>query len=389
MSGSKRTLWIILLSLVGLITVFAATQPSVRKLFGRKALNSPDAKQERRSAEPVQPADFPATSQVSNSFGFLIWALGDPAYSQAYADELLSKAKEAGAQWIRMPFFLSIIEKEDGSFDFSRNDYVVARAKQMGFKLLGALVETSANNVAPDQAGELSKARPADLDHWASSAAKIVDRYKNDVRYWGIWNEPEEYGFKGDVRSYVQLLKKSYSKIKQLDSNLMVIMAGPDGEGLPEQPIDFLGWTEKFLRESGSEPSFDIIELHPFRYGTAPETKIAGRTMLEAIRAYRELFNSYGHSNKELWFTEATWPTSGVYLGTNIGVSEEQQADYLKYLFQIPENNPDLKITKIFWSDVKDLGDDPNNPDYNQAVVRFNGTLKKAFSTYQELARRR
>ncbi|MBI1748575.1 MAG: hypothetical protein HYR55_18605 [Acidobacteria bacterium] len=334
-----------------------------------------------------------ATTDVQywSDFGLELIPITDPYFDEKLVDAHIAKAKEVGATWVKIMFFESVIEPKKGQFNFQRSDYVVNNLRSAGFKLLGTLIETSPDNMYGGPSQDPGLSRPNDTDWWLRTALKIIDRYRKDVHYWSIWMEPNVFGFSKDVNGYVRLLKDAYARIKQLDPTLKVIMAGPDGEGLPEAPEDFLGWAERFLKGVGKSPAFDIIDLHPFRYGTSPEVKIAGRRMIESIQAYRKLFNRYGHQDKELWFTEVTWPTMGIYKGKDISISEEDQAAYLKYVYEIPGKNPDLKITNIFWADVQDWTMPPKakkeeDPDQNNGLMRADGRPKKAFWVYKELS---
>jgi hypothetical protein len=68
-----------------------------------------------------------------------------------------------------------------------------------------------------DSAGSLTHYPSRDYGEWANYVAAIVTRYKSDVHYWEVWNEPDLAEFwNGTPAQYAALLDVTSSTIKQI-----------------------------------------------------------------------------------------------------------------------------------------------------------------------------
>jgi hypothetical protein len=94
----------------------------------------------------------------------------------------------------------------------------------------------------------------------------VVERYKDKIDYWEVWNEPNHRKFWGgtpDGKEYGKLLLEVASVIKSIDPNCKIIggaMVGID-------PV----FTNDFL-SVGTAKHIDIISFH--HYGLILEARV-------------------------------------------------------------------------------------------------------------------
>ena len=101
-------------------------------------------------------------------------------------DAVMQKIKDAGIAWIQMGFDWSYIEPQKNKFNFSEADRIINFADKNGLSILAKIAYT------PGWANKnKGKNYPADsVANWKAFVQTIVNRYKNRVKYWAIWNEP-------------------------------------------------------------------------------------------------------------------------------------------------------------------------------------------------------
>jgi hypothetical protein len=205
----------------------------------------------------------------------------------------LDLVAKMGARWNRTDFSWSNIEPSQGEWDFERHDRIVDRLIEQQIHPLAILLY------------DVPWAHPAHqhMDAWLTYVEKTVARYKDRVRYWEVWNEPNLMQFweNPDGADYAMLLKATYNKIKEIDPELTVLYGGVSGI-----PLDFIETSFK----AGAAGCFDRFAFHPYRgeFDTMERVADYGRE----IRALQDLLERYGAGDKKLWITEmglSTWQT--------------------------------------------------------------------------------
>ena len=201
--------------------------------------------------------------------------------------ENLRLAREAGIRWVRADFSWGGVEGPQGVWHFDHLDRVVEDADKMGIQLLPLLLY------------EVPWARPAykHLDAWLTYVEKVVTRYKDKIRCWEVWNEPNLYprfwDKRDDGENYALLLKATYRKIKEIDPELVVVHGGTCGI-----PLEYI---EKSLA-AGSAQAFDKMAVHPYR--PRPDSWETILDFKDAIDQLRAIMTKYKIGHKGIWFTE-------------------------------------------------------------------------------------
>lgn len=145
-----------------------------------------------------------------NPFGilaFLSWR--HPWNCFKYSKKDLEKAvrllKELGITFVRMDFYWQDIEPDKGRFNFTKYDYIVELLAKNQIRILAIL------DYSTDWTSSAWNRPPDNLDDFANFAKETVSRYKNRIKYWEIWNEPDSNFYwspQDDMKTYAKLLKK-------------------------------------------------------------------------------------------------------------------------------------------------------------------------------------
>jgi len=308
------------------------------------------------------PLALGATLAPPSPFGMGIY------FGNRYTPEEMKKAagmaKDIGVKWSREEFSWGIIQPEEGKWDYSRYDAAVEAAYAHGISLFGLLDYCAPwASTAPEGAEKPWLWLPR-LEPWQEYVRATVSRYKDKVKYWEIWNEPNISGFwqpKPDPDEYFSLLQASYSAIKQADPSAKVI-------GICSAATDF-DFIERVLKKGGGK-YMDIISVHPYRYPATPE----GTGFLGEMEKLHSLLQRYG-LNIPIWITEIGWPTHAK------GVSEDVQAKMLVRTYIIAIGSK--LVDKVFWYDFRDDGTDPADPEQNFGIIKRDFTPKKAYNAYR------
>ncbi|MBO7722725.1 MAG: cellulase family glycosylhydrolase, partial [Thermoguttaceae bacterium] len=213
-------------------------------------------------------------------------SFGDPQL-----DKKLRAIREAGIRFVRADFVWSIIENPRGTWNFEKIDATLDEMDKYGLTMLPIL----------DYDTDWSRPVVEHLDAWEEFVRTTVTRYKDRLRYWEIWNEPNLEGFwhsKPSGKQYAKLLAESSRLIRRIDPDLKVVCGGT--AGIPYEFIE-----ESF--DAGACEAFDVMNIHPYRAG-ATSVKTEDRFVSEIDRV-RELMGRYGAGDKPIWITEMGWPT--------------------------------------------------------------------------------
>jgi hypothetical protein len=281
--------------------------------------------------------------------------------------------KEAGVAWVRMDFLWEEIEPEPGKFKFDKYDEIVDLLNQNNINILAIL------NYSADWAKSCPEwnCPPKENKLFVNYAGRVIEHYKNKIKYWEVWNEPDSrtYWTKQDgLKSYCALLKDVYIAAKQIDPECKILNGGL-ANGLA---------SINHLYDNGAKDYFDILNIHHFQTPLNPNA-------IKAVIAYPKLaykiMTRNGDGHKKIWITEIGCP--GVKFGLNAknwwmgkNPNERQQANWLKKIYT--ELLKDKNVERVFWAFFRDcLGHWDNGVDYF-GLVRWDLSRKPSFKAYQE-----
>jgi uncharacterized protein (TIGR03437 family) len=191
---------------------------------------------------------------------------------------------DSGTTW-------TALEPLRGVWNFAPLDAWVAAAQANGapdiILTLGQTPAWASSN--PDDVnyvGAGAPAPPTNIQDWNDYVTAVAQRYKGRIRYYEIWNEPNDNTyFTGTVAQLAQLTQAAYQILKAVDPQNTVI-----------SPAAYsAGYLDTFLA-TGAGAYVDVVAQH--FYTTPPE---ATGPLIANVRL---VMNKYGLGGMPLWDTE-------------------------------------------------------------------------------------
>lgn len=203
-----------------------------------------------------------------------------------------------GAQWLRIDFRWSNIEKVRGEWDFSSIDEFLNRAEAGGKKVLAILdYDTPWLHEGKDTSRQIS---PVELPLFLEYVKVVAERYGDRVGAFEIWNEPNTNRFwTGSDKFFFELTRQSLDVLNVISPETPVAV----GSLFYNPIVGSRGYLKKLIK-SGILDKADALSLHPY---------VLSSTVLESrILDARELIADAGYTTP-IWITEAGFPTGGSY----------------------------------------------------------------------------
>jgi hypothetical protein len=318
-------------------------------------------------------------ANLNNPFGvleFLHWNHTWNNYKYTNNCDLersISLMQKAGVGWVRLDFLWEDIEASEGNFDFAKYDNILALLKEKGINILGIL-HYSANWASA--CGEWN-CPPKDNRLFVNYASRVIQRYKDQVKYWEIWNEPDSATYwkaQDGLKTYCVLLKEVYIAAKQIDPECKIINGGL-ANGLS---------SINHLYDNGAKDYFDILNIHFFQ---TPLNKMSIKAVASYPKLAYKIMHRNGDGNKKIWITEIGAPgvkrglaANNWWLGKN--PTEAQQAEWVSDVYS--ELLKNQHVGKVFWAFFRDTKDHWNTGVDYFGLLRWDFSKKPAFYAYQE-----
>ncbi|HEX2086445.1 MAG TPA: glycosyl hydrolase [Solirubrobacteraceae bacterium] len=255
-------------------------------------------------------------------------------------------------------------------------DDIVAQEERRGIKTL--FVVTGLGGARADS-------------RYAAFVGSLAARYKGKVDAYEIWNEADEPAFwpgAPDPAGYVSLLKQSYTAIKAADPAAKVVFSPLTGNNY--------GFVDAAYA-AGAKGYFDVMAVH-----TDTACLVAGPTefyredgriarfVFLGYRTVRETMLAHG-DEKPIWMTEFGWSATnrtcdrGRWAGQKAaGVSEEQQAQYLREAYHCMKEDPYVEVA--MWFNSRDLRGDGSELD-SYGLRRADGSRRPAYDAFKDVVR--
>jgi hypothetical protein len=292
-------------------------------------------------------------------------------YSEEDLRKVVDLLKETGISFVRMDFLWQDIEPENDKFVFDKYDFIVNLLAEKNIRILGIV------GYCVSWAGENWNCVPKNIGDFVDYASNVISRYKNKIKYWEVWNEPDSktyFQLQDGMQTYTNILRETYLAAKKIDPSCKIVLGGMTAEGY---------YAIKNIYRNGGKDYFDIINIHPF---VDPLNPNDFKRIYFIYNNLERLKAQYGDKDKKIWFTEIGCPglarvteSKGWWLGKY--VSEDAQA---KLLYTVYTDVIELAdVEKIFWTFFRDNKDYfKNDVDYF-GIVRWDFSKKKAFGVLQ------
>lgn len=222
----------------------------------------------------------------------------------------LQMVQAMGAGWTVELFPWAYIEPRHAEFDWAHPDFVIREANSQGLEMIARL------DFVPDWARPKgSTPRRLPREHYADFAGfagRFAERYKNAVRYFVIWNEPNtsfELGYeKVDAAAYVELLALTSKAIRAAHPAATILPAGlaptVDNSDLAQSDLAYL----QSLYDLGAARYFDALCAHSYGWKFPPESPASPtRINFARVELLRQIMEKNGDGAKRIIMTETGW----------------------------------------------------------------------------------
>ena len=279
-------------------------------------------------------------------------------------------AREIGVRWTRDEIGWHGLQPEKGTWRWERFDRAVNITREHGIEILGLLCYGTPWAVKHATAdGRPDVLSLPDLEAWKDYVSAAVERFRDRVHVWELWNEPNSHTFwhpGPDPKEYARLLIAGSEAAKKADPTCWVC-------GCNTGDVD-PAFHRAVFNEGGWD-HLDIIGVHPYRPPHTPEHT----DMLGDLLQIAELSAAHGRV-KPIWLTEIGISTFG-----GIDGATEWWASALLLRFYLEAWSSRL-VEKVFWYDFRDDGDDLSEEQQNFGIVRRDWSPKLAFHAYRLMA---
>lgn len=256
-----------------------------------------------------------------------------PEASQT-AKRKMALMKGIGAASDRCDFWWSVLEPKRGTWDWRKGDWLMdfySRQKMDALPILSYSAIWS-----PDRC----PATPDDIRDYANYVFLAVNRYKDKVKCWEVWNEPNIPTFwkpEPNVAAYSLMLKAAYEAAHKADPGCVIV-----GGATSETDINwFLG-----IAEHGALHCMDVASFHPYSMADGPDEMDLGRQ----IDNMRTLLNRNGLTTMPLWITEMGWQADPAK-----PKEVDAQARYMAQSYAIAAARG---VERLYWFNLQDWMED-------------------------------
>ena len=305
---------------------------------------------------------------------------GDEGMRFGYNDGLdagtpkLGLLPESGSDTVRLRMNWSMVEPQQGQYDWSRFDELYTQLLGMGIRPLWYLMQAPCwagdpRYACADNAGSPGVDHAADLGVFAAAVAQRypeslgieIGNEQNDPRFWPNGQDPV---------GYTALLAQAGAGVEAVDPEMPVIAGGL--APVARSKNGKIPWRTYLgvMLEHGAAGYVDAIAFHPY-VRTAPKEDpgpVSG-ALVDKVRAFMD---ARGAGEEPLWVTEV-----GISTVSKPPKTERQQADGLvSILGQMQERAIPVTIVHRLVDEVR--SDFPLEAGFG-VVAADNGTRKPAY----------
>jgi hypothetical protein len=218
------------------------------------------------------------------------------------------------------------------------------------------------------------------------------------VRAWEAWNEPNgifafqpqrQNGRNVSMRNYTILLNEMHKIVKQRHGRSSLVVGGSlykQGSRQGVHPIAFMRGMK------ANKARFDVLSIHP--YNNVPRLGVRdGRTQSRTnprfiavgnIGTFVNLSNQIFGKRYPIWVTEWGWQTDGPGYSKQYGVTNAQQATFMRQ--SIAELSKYPQIQKAMWFLMRDDPPcvKPCQTPWTSGVITYDDKKKPSFNAWRQ-----
>lgn len=178
-----------------------------------------------------------------------------------------------------------------------------------------------------------------DIDGWRRYVTSQVTRFKGQIKYWEVWNEPPNFTVDTSPASYAKIVAVAFEAAKAVDPSIKIGLAAKSNH---------VNWLAESIA-AGAKDKFDFVTLHPYEVAALLPQGWEGAFMniVPNVRKMLQIQNP-AKAKVPVWFTEsgisAAPPSDG-------GVGPLVQADVLIKIYTMALAQG---VGRVYWFDPSD-----------------------------------
>lgn len=313
--------------------------------------------------------------------------------------QLVGWVQGLGFRWVKFQVPWPWLEPVEGQLNFNAYglEDAVNAFSAAGIKILFSVVQS------PDWSRPSGRTEgpPDNYDVYADRAAALAAHFAGRVQAIEIMNEtnlPREWP-DPNAAAYVDLLCRSYARIKAANSAMIVVSGAPTPTGGGFGSIDDRTYLTQ-MYQTGRMPSCsDAVGVHPSGYISSPDAHWPEGDLpdqgyddhpsfffLNTIQDYHNIMCSFGDCNTRLWSTEFGWASSegiGIcqdwsgcpFAGMN---TEQEQANWTVRAYEIARASGYMGVMFLWNLNFGLAGLTDGKPEFG--IIRPDGNFRPAYN---------
>lgn len=257
--------------------------------------------------------------------------------------------KRSGINLLRISFGWDAIEVAKDQYDWLFwDDFVKMAVDEYKITLIPYICYTPMWNSTGDSVNYWNHT-PRDYEEFGQFVEDLVKRYKNRIKSWELWNEPDIDAFwSGSVEEYARLLKIGAQAVRRADPDAIVVLGGL------AHNTDF---TLALFKDLDVSRYVNVVNIHNYFETWSPSPL---ESIVDYANTIHDIVEKYG-DNQSIWMAEVGYSS----YRRNAHVSDSYRA-YYDY-----EHTPEFqavqlcrtltlllsteKLAAIAWYEIKDL----------------------------------
>lgn len=260
--------------------------------------------------------------------------------------------KRSGINLLRISFGWDAIEAEKDNYDWLFwDDFVKTGVEDYNITMVPYICYTPQWQARdPRDSLMFWNDPPKDFDEFGQFMFDIVSRYKNYIKTWELWNEPDIsiYWDTQDVGEFARFMKVGADAVKRADPEAKVVLGG-----IAYRPE----WVKFLFKDHGLSPYIDIVNCHNY-FETWHHNPV--EEIVNYIGDVYDVISEFGNG-QALWMAEVGYST--FRRGATVS---DSYSNYYNY-----EHTPDYqavdlvkriglalsteKLSALAWYEIKDL----------------------------------
>lgn len=275
-------------------------------------------------------------------------------YDATNRDACLDIAADLGMKYFRFSLDWDGIEPTQGSFSWSAHDALINAAVAKGLEPIGILGYGAAWSNGGSGNVLTLPSNSTQRGYYATYVTAAVNRWKDRVKVWEMWNEPN-LAPNADTSLYTALLSAGYDAAKAEDPDCIVL---PGGLANDAGALSMTTWVTALYADVPTK--FDAVNLHPYNN---PYLPAAYDSAYQRITDVRAIMVANSDATRQIWLTEYGAPT-----GSGDGaVTAAIQARTVRQILQLGHTKS--WMGPVIIHEVRDHGTNLADPEDNFGLV--------------------